>query len=118
MSTHRIPRTVLAAAGGLAVLGGVVLGAGSAAAAPAPGPAQPTAVCGTTGLDGSPSRTVPCSEIPAAATSDGARFTLDADGTIRDAAGKVVGRAAVPAGAPGAVKVVEVRAPHSEPVGR
>ncbi|TWS25232.1 hypothetical protein FK268_08485 [Tsukamurella sputi] len=86
-----IRRTVLAILGGVAIVGGTALGAGSALAGgdtTAPEPGAP--ICGTTGLHGEAAREVPCSRLPA---TGGATFTIDADGTVRDAAGRIVGGA-------------------------
>lgn len=89
MRTNPIRRTVLATLGGLAVVGSTALGAGAAfAGGDTTGPKPGAPICGTTGINGEPRKTVPCSRIPAA----GAAFTLDADGTVRDGDGKIVGK--------------------------
>ncbi|KXO90470.1 hypothetical protein [Tsukamurella pseudospumae] len=88
MRTIQFRRTAAAAAG-LAIVGGGVLGAGIASAGgdtTAPKPGAP--ICGTTGINGQPHKIVPCSQVP----TTGAGFTIAPDGTITDSTGKVVGK--------------------------
>lgn len=91
MRTDQIRRTVVAA--GLAIVAGGGLGAGTASAGGDTAAPKPVMECGTTGINGEAAKTIPCSGVPAG----GATFTVDADGTVRDSAGKPVGKIAMPA---------------------